>query len=204
MSKDVKGTPKTRRPSRYPCIFRGRFIRDQVDPRVKELWERTTGRPAPFGRLRLTFQKGHCRLINPYGSESCPYREEECAMAFLGAVQNSLLPWVEDPAAYFVKVARSTGIERADNKPLAREQHRDVHQAGDSGSGRGGHGAGRPGDLAHVRGVHPSQGVRTEVLDEEDHLRRAHARPVSIGSLLGAFNTGAREGRVANGSEGSK
>jgi hypothetical protein len=203
MSKDVKTTPKVRRPSRYPCIFRGRFIRDQVDPRVKELWERTTGKPAPFGRLRLSFQRGHCQAINPYGSEDCPYREEECAMAFLGTVQNSLLPWVEDPAAYFVKVARSSGVERADNKPLARERHlekgpshtRDV---------RGGHAPGSGGDLAPLGGVHRERDVPAPVLDEEDHLRRAHARPFAIGNLLGSLYPRTREGRPADGSEGSK
>ena len=125
-------------------------------------------------------------------------------MAFLSSVQNSLLPWIDDPAAYFVKVARSSGIERADNKPLAREMHRDLHQAGDNRSGGAGHGTGRPGDLAQLPGVHPGQHVRTEVLDEEDHLRRAHVRPSPIGSLLGTLNLGPRQGRTTDGSEGNQ
>jgi hypothetical protein len=199
----MKPTPKGRRPSRQSCVFKEPFVREQIDPRVKSLWEKTTGKPAPFGRLRMNFQREHCSKINPYAGE-CPYRVEECGMAFLSAVQASLLPWIEDPAAYFVKVARSAGIERADNKPLAREQHRDVHQAGDDRSGRSGHGTGRPGDLAHVRGVHPSQRLGAEVLDEEDHLRRAHVRPNSIGSLLGALNLGPHQGRTTDGSEGDK
>lgn len=196
----MKSTPKVKRPSRWPCIFRGRFIREQVDPRVKTLWERTTGRPAPFGRLRLTFQKEHCRSINPYGSESCPYREDECAMAFLSAVQNSLLPWIEDPAAYFVKVARSAGIERADNKPLAREKHREEGPS-HAGDLRGGHASGRRRGVAPVRGVHPSQGVVPQVLDEEDHLRRARTRPNAIGDLLGSLNLGPRPGPANDGKE---
>ena len=199
----MKPTPKGKRPSRWPCIFRGHFIREQVDPRVKTLWERTTGKPAPFGRLRLAFQKEHCRSINPYGSDGCPYREEECAIAFLGTVQSSLLPWIEDPAAYFVKVARSTGIERADNKPLAREMHRE-EGPGHDGDLRGGHPARRRRDLAPVRGRNPSQRVVPEVLDEEDHLRRAHARPDAIGNLLGSLNLGPRQGPAHDGKESTQ
>jgi hypothetical protein len=199
----MKTTPKVKRPARWSCIFRGRFIRDQVDPRVKELWEKTTSKPAPFGRLRQNFQREHCRSINPYGSEGCPYREEECALAFLSAVQNSLLPWVEDPAAYFVKVARSGGIERADNKPLAREHHRE-ERSGDAGDTRGGSPAGRRGDLDQVRRQDPAKRAVPAVLDEEDHLHRAHARPFAIGDLLGAFNARSREVRPTDGSEGTK
>jgi hypothetical protein len=199
----MKTTPKVKRPARWPCIFRGRFIRDQVDPRVKELWEKTTGKPAPFGRLRLNFQREHCRSINPYGSEGCPYREEECALAFLSAVQNSLLPWVEDPAAYFVKVARSGGIERADNKPLAREHHRE-EGSGQPGVARRDLQPRHGGRVAAVRGVHPSQGPVPEVLDEEDHLRRARSRPDAIGALLGSLNLGPRQAAPADGSESRK
>jgi hypothetical protein len=183
-------------------VFKEPFVREQVDPRVKALWEKTTGKPAPFGRLRMNFQREQCSRINPYAGE-CPYRVEECGMAFLSAVQNSLLPWIEDPAAYFVKVARSAGIERADNKPLAREHHRE-EGPGHAGDLRGGDAAGRGGDLAAFRGTDPSRRVVPEVLDEEDHLRRAHARPNSIGSLLGALNLGTRQGQPSDGSESTK
>lgn len=199
----MKTSTKPKRLSRWPCIFRGRFIREQIDPRVKDLWERTTGKPAPFGRLRLAFQKGHCSAINPYGSDSCPYREEECALAFLSAVQNSLLPWVEDPAAYFVKVARSAGVERADNKPLARERHREEGSSHPGGL-RPGRGPRRNGGVAQVGRADPSPRVVPEVLDEEDHLRRARTRPDAIGDLLGALNLGSRQGPANDGKESAQ
>lgn len=195
----MKSSTGVKRLSRHPCIFRGRFVREQVDPRVKTLWEQTTGKPAPFGRLRMNFQREHCRAINPYGSESCPYREEECAMAFLGAVQNSLLPWITDPAAYFVQVARSTGIERADNKPLAREHHRE-EGPGHPGAMGVRDGSRRDGYLA---GVRPTDAIR-DVPSEEDDLRRAHARPLAIGDLLGSINLGPRQGPSDDGKESAQ
>jgi hypothetical protein len=147
----------------------------------------------------MNFQQEHCRAINPYGSESCPYREEECGMAFLGAIQSTLLPWVEDPAAYFVKVARSTGVDRADNKPLAREHHRE------EGSGHGrdllsGREPGRDGDLVRVRSA---DAVR-DVHSEEDSLRRAHARPNAIGDLLGSLDFGSRQRPAHDGKESAQ
>jgi hypothetical protein len=203
MFSDVKPTPAAKRVSRFPCVFRGAFVREQVDPRVKTLWESTTGKPAPFGRLRMNFQREHCRAINPYGSDDCPYREEECAMAFLGVVQSVLLPWIADPAAYFVKVAKSTGIDRADNKPLARERHR---EEGSSDTGRS-----RRGSAARYAGDPPlgnsKRGDRTgaaPVFLEETDLHRSHARPQSIGDVLGTLYAGAREKPSADRTEGSE
>ena len=186
----MKPTPRRNAAARYPCIFRGAFIREQVDPRVKELWERTTGSKAPFGRLRMNFQRQHCATINPYGSEDCPYREEECAMAFLSTVQNVLLPWITDPAAYFVKVAKSTGIERADNKPLARERHRE-----EGSSDR------RRADAGHAPG-HPRDAGGESA--DEARLHSARRRPESIGTLLGSLDLGARQGPAQDGSQSAK
>ena len=135
VSKAMKSTPVRRRPARQSCrrtsgtsvpknhcVFREPFTREQVDPRVKALWEKTTGQKAPFGDLRRTWQNEACARVNPYTSEFCPYRTEECAMSFLSAVQESLLPWINNPAAYFRRVARSYGARMADEKPLARER----------------------------------------------------------------------------------
>lgn len=187
-----QGTPRRKPSARWPCIFRGTFVREQVDPRVKELWERTTGKHAPFGRLRLAFQTEHCQSINPYGSESCPYREEECAMAFLSVVQNSLLPWIDDPAAYFVTVARSTGIDRADHKPLAREMHRGPQGPGDAGDLR----------LRDLEGREGGEGLSG--LRVEPDLRRSSHRPESVGSLLGSFDLGSRQRPTPDGAEGTE
>jgi hypothetical protein len=169
---------------------------------VAVLWRKTTGKAAPFGRLRLNFQREHCRAINPYGGE-CPYREEECGSAFLSAVQNSLLPWVADPAAYFVKVAHSSGVERADNKPLAREKHREK-EPGHAGDAPVRFRTGSGGDVGSIGGTQAGRPGEPLLPEEADHLRRAADRPQSIGNLLGSINLGTRQGPVENGSESSK
>jgi hypothetical protein len=181
---------RTRKPSPRPCVFKEPFIRDQIDPRVKVIWEKATGKPAPFGRLRKAFQEEHCAKINPYTGTECPYRVEECAMAFLSGVQNATLPWIDDPAAYFVKLVASTGIDRADNKPLAREHHRE--------EGPGHAGGPSTGHRARSGGDEGGGG------DAEDRLHSARRRPETIGSLLGSLNLGPRQGRGPDGSEGTE
>ena len=198
----MKTTPRRKRPARQSCVFRGRFVREQIDPRVKVLWERTTKKPAPFGRLRMNFQREHCRAINPYGGE-CPYREEECGLAFLAAVQNSLLPWIEDPAAYFVKVARASGVDRADRKPLTREMHRE-EGSGHPGDARSGNQAGHVGSSGLAGGSGLAQARPAPVVLEETSLRRSHARPESIGNLLGSINLGTRQDGSTDGSQSTK
>ena len=193
MTEPRKPTPGRRRSARPPskrhCVFREPLIRTDVDPRVKVMWERATSKPAPFGRLRKVFQDEHCARVNPYTGSECPYTKEECALAFLQAVQNSLMPWIEDPAAYFVKVAASGGARRADNKPLAREKHLDPQGPGQPVPAS-------PGDRAGHAG---NEGGWTA---ERDRLRGARRRPVAIGDVLGALHIGARQGRAADGSEG--
>lgn len=187
---DTDTTPMAKRPASRPCIFRETFVRNEIDPRVKQIWETHPGGKAPFGRLRKAFQDQHCSKINPYVGGECPYRPEECGMAFLSAIQTSTVPWVEDPAAFFVKLVASTGITRADEKPLAREYHRE-------GSGNAGDG---PADLRHgsADGLPVVRGAgRDSSWDEESDadaatLRRSHHRPESVGDLLGTLALGAR------------
>ncbi len=198
----MKTTPRRKRPARQSCVFRGRYVREQIDPQVKVLWERTTKKPAPFGRLRMNFQREHCRAINPYGGE-CPYREEECGQAFLAAVKNSLLPWIEDPAAYFVMVARMSGVDRADRKPLAREKHR-AEEPGHPGDAPVHLGQGSTGDVGGIGGAQAGRGGEPLLPEEEDHLRRASRRPQPIGNLLGSLNFGTRQDGPTNGSQSTK
>ena len=180
---------------RYPCVFSDSFTKEQIDPRVQREWMEAHGKGAPFGDLRRSWKGEHCATINPYGSDSCPYAREECATAFLSAVQTACSPGIRNSAAYFKKVAKSTGLTRAENKPLARDRRDEGSSL--AGGGGGGLRPGRTPGMAPFGGVHPSQGVVPEVLDEEDHLRRARTRPVSIGSLLGSNNDRAREERAA-------
>ena len=191
----AKATPKRgRKPSLRPCVFREAFVREQIDPRVKEIWARHPGGRAPFGRLRKAFQQDHCSKINFYTGSECPYRVEECAMAFLSGVQNATLPWIEDPAAYFVKLVASTGITRADEKPLAREHHREQAGSSDAGSRGAGTSQGRSRDLGVERGEDPSPRHVQEVLGyaRQDPVHSPTRRPEPIGDLLGALNLGPR------------
>lgn len=186
MTQPAARRSRTRKPSARPCVFKEPFVREQVDPRVKDIWERATGGPAPFGRLRKAFQEEHCSKINPYTGTECPYRPEECAMAFLSGVQSATLPWVEDPAAYFVKLVSSTGITRADEKPLARERHREE-------------GPGHTGDAA--AGDRPrSRGDAELGSYDEDRVHRARSRPETIGALLGTLDLGPRPRSERDGS----
>jgi hypothetical protein len=178
---------------RNNCVFKGAFVREQVDPRVQEEWKAATGKPAPFGDLRRTFRAGHCAAINPYGGSECPYREEECATAFLSCVRAALAPGIKNNAAYFRVVAQSSGARRADEKPLAREMHREERAAqgpGDEGS----LGASpQPGHAGYELGVGGGAA----------DLRGPFARPTGIREVLRSFNVRPREGPADDGKEGS-
>lgn len=119
MSRERKPTPPGEAPARYsrtsrewPCIFKMPIATERLDPAIKKLWEsRRSDRPK-WGDLRTQFRQKHCRLVNPWGSETCPFKDFECALAFYTAVEQSLD--ARNPYAYFMAVARSTGAARAD------------------------------------------------------------------------------------------
>ena len=163
------------RPTRtkHPCVFATAFVREQVDPRVKEAFA-AGGRKAPFGDLRQQWRKEHCRVLNPYSSDSCPYKAEECAMAFLAAVEHSADK--ASPVGYFRKIARTMALDRADNKPLERD-----------------HGQG-PGNARPVP-VDP---------EERRELRGADRGPESIGDLLRALDSRSRQRPADDGEESAK
>ena len=101
------------------CCFKDPFTREQVDPRVQALWESTYGKKAPFGNLRQMWVREHCRTVAPY--DDCPYDKQDCALSFLGAVEQVTgAAKREHPTGYFRSVARTLGYRRAEDKPLAR------------------------------------------------------------------------------------
>jgi hypothetical protein len=206
------------RKTRFACVFRDPFVREQIDPRIQALWKAEYGVGAPFGDLRRTWRKEHCATINPYGSEGCPYEAKDCAMAFLAAVQSSIGPNITRPAGYFCKVARSTGIVRADNKPLTRdrklgtdvlpkatpqaqEPRRQPGRSGEAERGAYGHPAG---PVVGVAGERDIPGLFALDTDQRKSLYRARARPRSIGSLLGQDHDGARERPAPRRAEGEE
>jgi len=164
------------------CVFSTPFIREQVDPRVKKLWSDRYGKGAPFGNLRLMWKERHCATLNPYGSENCPYRPEDCALAFLAAVERVTAPDVTNPTGMFRTISTLMAAERADNKPLARDRIVNV------GSKEG------PSNTRTPAGDIPAgPGVRSRT-----------AVPQRISELLGSLDLGARKGPTPNGEEGKK
>lgn len=164
---------------KYPCVFRGSFVRNEIDPRVQHIWEKRFGSDAPFGRLRTLFRERHCAELNPYGSDSCPYSEQDCAIAFYKCVVvtcgEGTAPGATDSrraTGYFRSVARSSAMYRADNKPLAR--NRDVAKKAEEG----------PGNARDA-----NQGS-----EEGRGVHGTRSRPVSIGDVLRSLDIGPRQG----------
>ena len=160
----------------HRCVFSSSFVREQVDPRVKAAWEQRFEVKAPFSRLRLSWREEHCQTLNPYGSETCAYREEQCAMSFLAAVEATTANArdVSGAVGYFRRVARSDATRRADEKPMRRETHAEVPAQTQE--------AFRPSDPGHVR----------LSAEERQDVSRARSRPIAIGELLGGLDLGPR------------
>ena len=118
---------------KWPCVFRNKIIRESVNPQLHRE-DPTT----PYAAFQKVFRQEHCATLNPYGSESCPYPPEDCALAYLRDAQTTL--WNANPKTrigYFRKVTRSSAAIRADNKPLAREILRTNGQDAGGPVGRG-------------------------------------------------------------------
>jgi hypothetical protein len=109
------GKPNARYPrtsAEWPCIFTQPLATERLFPAVKKLWERNRSDRPKWGDLLTTFRREHCRNVNPWGSETCPFKPQECALAFYVALESSLD--AKNPYGYFRAVARSSGALRAD------------------------------------------------------------------------------------------
>lgn len=170
-----------------PCIFKGAFIREQVDPRIKEEWGAShTGRP-PWGDWRKQWKLEHCRRVSGSGfPEDCAYDEQQCATAFLQAARIAMDG--EKPGALFRAVAAVSGMRRADDKPLARDLERPARAGGPPG---------RP--LAVGASGTAAERLRAVAAEAERHLSGRRARPVHIGQMLRPDDTGPRQGPDARG-----
>lgn len=155
----------------HPCVFKSAFLREQVDPRIEAAWPN-----APFGNLRKLWRERACAETNPYGSDTCPYSTENCALAFLQAVERTVYAMPRKPTAYFRSVALTIGMERAERKPLARES-----QEGP------GYRDGQDGGVATRWG-----------------MRRADTRPTGVGEVLRQIAARSHQGQPTDGSEGTK
>lgn len=141
---------------KFPCVFRDKIIRESVNPQLHRI-DPTT----PYAAFQKVFRSEHCATLNPYGSESCPYSKEDCALAYFRDAQRTLVS--ANPRTrigYFRKVTRSSAAIRADDKPLARDT------------------------LKRTDGQ--TTNVQRPVGSGDDEGRRVRtSRPRSIGSLFG-------------------
>ena len=108
---------------RWQCVF-PQPASEMVDSAVDEMWKAAFHKRTPFGDLRNQFRRQHCRTLNPYGSETCPYAMEVCALAFMDAVRVTCDAKPTVPVGYFRKVAKTMAAIRADGAPLARNRGR--------------------------------------------------------------------------------
>ncbi len=111
-------------------------MRAEINPRLAAIDPKT-----PYGAFQRAWRQVHCQVLNPYGSESCPYQTHECLKAYLETAIDALNAETSKIGLFRV-LARRRAYDRADNKPLARERD----EAGDRGRGdpprQGMHGAG--------------------------------------------------------------
>lgn len=197
MTRDRKPTPtddRSARPPRYsrtsaewPCIFKQPIATERLDPAIKKLWEsRRSDRPK-WGDLRNTFRQQHCYRVNPWGSETCPFEEATCALAFYNAVEQSLN--ARNPYGYFIGVCRSSGARRADlGVELRARMRTDAEPRRLEGAGMEGLRSRSTGGLrpqpepALIRGVESGEPVRG--------VRGSSARPTPLGDVLGTLDLG--------------
>ena len=157
---------------KHPCVFGDEFIRKEVDPRIKQVYE-AHGKKANFGDLRRTWRQMHCAQVAPYGP--CPYARQDCAMAFLHAA--SKVVFADRPGAMFRTVAKRSGLERAEASSWSdRRVARSSAQA-------------RPIPVLAEDG--PASDLQSGTADDyaEDvryQVRGTNARPTRIGEMLGA------------------
>jgi len=167
-----------------------------VDKKVDELWKSTFRvTRVPLGDLRNQFRRQHCRTLNPYGSDSCPYDRDVCALAFLDAVRVTCDAQPKVPVGYFRKVAKTMGAIRADNKPLARVARGRMIVLTEDG----------PEDFSED---HADQRGSAEGGLEEGRreVRGPAAGPIAIGDLFGSLGVQPRPDveRVGDGEEGEE
>ena len=159
-----------KKPTKWECCF-PQPATEMVDAKVNEMWHESFRKRTPFGDLRNQFRRQHCRTLNPYGSETCPYAIEVCTLAFMDAVRVTCDAKPSVPVGYFRKVAKTMAAIRADGAPLARNRGRiNVLVEPEAAEFSESHADQRP-----------SPG---DSLEERQRVRGLDTGPVSIGDVL--------------------
>lgn len=164
--------------AKWECTFTHPAIKD-VDKVVQELWIETFGRKPNFGDLRNQWRRHHCRTLNPYGSESCPYTRDSCARSFLAAAEITAAAKPRVPTPYFGKVAKTLGAKRADEKPLNRGLTPVLTSATITRT-----------EVLDDQKRPRDAGPPAENLKEGPRLRSTENRPFSIGDVLRSLDLG--------------
>lgn len=202
------------------CVFHKGFTTESIDPEVDKLWKIVIGGRTPFGDLRNTFRRHHCRVLNPYGdSENCPYSEMECAYAFRDSVEITLRARPKKPVGYFLRVTRRMAAERADAAvdrkaaaarlrgtedrtpvqlapPPTTEPNADPRGVGGASPTGAPTRPGDPDPLAAGGGLPPGRGAPGNGAggsEADAGLPRRGGGPVSLGDLLGSLEARSRE-----------
>lgn len=184
-----KPTPLSRR---WTCVVGTGLVRTTIDPWISEAWQRKFGGQVPFGDLRNQWRKQHCRTLNPYGSEDCPYRPDQCASAYASAIKKTIGASPGKPVGYFRKVAIVDAARRADEGVdiRLREQYRgrtNVPSAEAPPPQRSGY-----------------AGDETEDFRKGQGMRSTSDRPTGIGALLGSLDLRPRQLHGDEGEEGAE
>lgn len=169
-----KPTPLTQK---WKCVFHNPQMRAVVDPWISTEWRRKYGGSAPFGDLRNQWRSKHCRTLNPYGSDDCPFAASKCVSAYSDAVTKTLQAKPDNPMGYFIKVARVDAARRADDvvdKKIGR-RYGATETNVPAAETPPHEGSGQTGD--ETRGLPEGRGMRSPA-----------ARPTSIGDLLGSID----------------
>lgn len=101
----------------HPCIFRHPMIHDEVNPRLAAINPK-----APFGAFQRIWRKVHCESLNRYASADCPYRPEDCVIAYWKTASDALNQAETSPIGLFKILATRRGYDRLENKPLMRDR----------------------------------------------------------------------------------
>lgn len=175
---------------KYPCVMLTAFQREQVNDRLYRIDPKV-----PLGAFTRLWRSEHCATINPYGSEGCPYAPEDCSMAFLQA-GTLALEAKKSKIGLFKAIARKWGLDRAENKPLAREEYDRTYGQQEGTRGLRGSPRARPAD--DLAGVQPPPveprygGLPGMARDGALGLRRPTHRLQSMGDLLRGDGAGPR------------
>src|SRR5258708_5012991 len=110
---------------KFSCVFRHPMIHDEVNPRLAAI-----SKKAPFGAFQRIWRTEHCQNLNRWSSDDCPYRKEDCVIAYWKTASDALNAETS-PIGLFRILARRRAYDRAENKPLMRDKDEAV------GRGRG-------------------------------------------------------------------